>query len=461
MEKMTTSEFERLIEETQDERKKRRETLKIKYRSETEKLSMPWSIDVRMLKGSILTTKKSALEIEDIPNIIFNQKEIINRLRTSMNRTKAYTQVFYRKAEFLIKMLSDLLENYGLGIKAKCMLYSRLNLNLDGYYTILKKSKNFKEVDPVLRNTFYQRKSNSMKDNITEPESELDDVVNNALSNFSCNKRDYSRGHKITDEKMSENEKTREQMLQLYGLIMYNNKKILDILKDHRSLVKNRLKQITGSGECRDLINLIIKLSEKFSTCFSWIMNSLVHSFESYSSKFSIETNPYLIEFLLCSTIRRFRESLDNRVINLIYEINQDLELKLTKHQEFIDQSLHEFNEMGSNLFYGWDFEKLQNERLRITGDDDTFDINNINICDLLSNWSKIFLRKKLGMLPVHKILNEDVMDFFRYYEIKFNSESLLLITYLKCFRYDIKRGDCIEGFLCADVKKKIILTKF
>lgn len=291
-----------------------------------------------------------------------------------------------------------------------------------------------------------------MLDGLVEREN-LDNVVNNALSNFGCNKRIYCTNQPNLESKLSENEETREQMAQLYGLIIYNNSKILEILKDQRNIVKKRLKYLHGHGEFKELIEKICDLKTQFCTIYSWVIQSVVCNFPNYSANFTLETNLFVIEFVLCNTIRRFRESLDTRVINLIYEINQDLELKLTKHQEFLIQSLNEFNTMGVNLFYGWDFEKLKNDITRVVGNESQqHQINNINICDLLSDWSKIFIRKKLGMLPVHKILNEDVMDFFRYYQVKFNSESLFIIGYLKCFRYDIKREQCIEGFLCLDV---------
>jgi hypothetical protein len=465
----TEQAIEEFIKETQEERSVRKQTLLRNSQSELQKpasLSSLSSIDIRMLEGSILPKKPVSLKREELNELLLDPQFLVSRLRNSANRIKSYTKLFFRKSNFLLKILSDLMNNYRQEIMLKRDLHSQMWLLMKPFIDILRESQNFKEkIDPVVRNTFYRQQSMEIM-----VDDELSSLVDKALCNFGLNKNKREYRTTAGDEKEIElklkNEATRKEMEHLFAMISYRHNGILIQLDMFQIELVIRIDKILDEKNFTNVIEEVSCLSKKFTTEFSNLIRKLETSSYPYqldAIKCLAKANSLTImEFELCQKMKKFRKYLDESILSKLYEINKELETKVSEHYDYLRKNLTEFNQMGSKLFNEWNDEHFKEVILDnfVNSCFGSGFANAINLCNLLSPLYKLFMRKQLGMLPIHRIINEDIVDFFRFYQIRFNSESMLIACYMICGKYDAELDGERMVMLCVDVREICIFLK-
>lgn len=135
----TTQEFEI---EPQEKRLMRRKTIKEKCLFVVGKANnLPVSIDIRQLNGSLILTDESPKYSEEGFLAQQNRKLLLKMLRMNFMRSKSYFTNFNQKAELLMRILINLMENYQNKIKNTQNEYKHVRNLFMPWLEIMEKDK--------------------------------------------------------------------------------------------------------------------------------------------------------------------------------------------------------------------------------------------------------------------------------------------------------------------------------
>ena len=474
-----------LIEETQEERKQRRETLRVRSRAQTSKIELPSSLDVRLLKGNIYPKVKDETVISPKISLkIFGDyKSLFTRLRLANNKIKSYTKIFYSKSNFLLHLASHLLNNFTRKLEFKYMELCSITELMKPFVAILQGSSNFKPQVNQRENIIWSQESL-----VFSADSELDQLISNTIENIGNNKRSYqvrrrakpssvSLEDKLEFQKLEQERKLElerelsheEELIDNRKLHKENRAKQKDLCELYHQILKkhyqvmlrvynllNLLKEVIGSLEKQEIFKKLIEevcyTSSQFTTEFSNLYDKVGLDPVYYPKLITKEQNLTILEFKFCSLVKKFRTILDKRILHFFYKAVTQLDELFMRHKVFLQANFGDLNQRAEALFFGWkkaEFEQLilaEFLEALFSGD------SRAELAMMVSPMYKRIMRKNLNMRPEHRLLNEDVQDFFRYYGIRYNSISLLLCCYTFCSRYDSASNCCIDSIVCVDV---------
>lgn len=379
-------------EETEEERKTRRTTLQESIMKPTKKKAdfLPNSIDIRLLEGNLYLEERPKKNLKELVKMQNDARLMEKLLRNTSNRVNAYCENFILKAGLLMKIMCDLFLQYKHQLKK------------------------FKDSYSIVRSSF--------------------------LRYLEFGQGEFKEG--------SEVEELDKEMDTLYKKLNHDYKFFLGNIVKLEDRIASDYKKLLSNHNYKDTLNKIEINRKSFSVIFSKTMR-WIHENEDIFRNFDANRNLFLIENRICSYMKIFRIYFDKKVIYSIYGIIKELEEMVKTYHKNSREDLERFDQLGKELFTHWELEDNLYEK---EGFFDRRESKLINFYETISPGYQKYMKKKLKMSEKSKLRNEDFLDFFEYYDIKYCVESPLIVSYIKVETISLKNENSVPAVLCLDV---------
>lgn len=268
-------------EETEQERKTRRTTLKESLVTPFDKKSplLPKSIDIRLLEGNIfLGQKPDLIQVKEICEMKNDPLKLVKLIRNAGNRVNFYCEIFDAKAQLLMNIMSGLYEKF----------------------------KN--QID-----SFIERYS----------------IIDQYILRLEELKAAGSSGE-AEDERL-------EELRKLYGEF----KKGVSLLAKKVSHEYNKL---VADNRFKDTLEKIVATKKNFSFCFSSTIRFIQDKEDIYSN-FDPNRNLFILENKICSYMKIFRIFFNKKVIYPLFAISEELEKQIKEFNGRVKSVLDFFKE--------------------------------------------------------------------------------------------------------------------
>ena len=253
-----------------------------------------------------------------------------------------------------------------------------------------------------------------------------------------------SRKKKVGEK--TEREAKEEELMDLYNLIMKAKKVFDDDINRWQRTLYRRLEVVVRKGDYQELLIKIKKLAKTYSFIFSQTMRHVKEGEDIYGNLDPFK-NLFVLEHKICALMKVFREFLDKKVVFKVYALSKEVDSIITTFRQFLNDKIFKFNEIAGELFDKWP--KGSNEALlksKLSGS-----YKPINFFKICSPLYRKYMKKKLGLSIKARVRNEDLVDFFEYFGIKYALESPLIVSFVKCWIYS-PTNEHIQTLLCLDV---------
>lgn len=437
------------IKECELDRKTRTKTLMNHLKMERkESVNWPSSIDIRELEGNIYLKGMIKVNFNEINRLHQNKGEFLERLRFSIKRVKSYVSVFETKAKLLLKILINLMENFGKELRRRIDEYESLYLIFDPWLDIIKNQK-FK---PEMLKLIEKEKINQL--NIPgDSKGRRFRSCSQSLQYMLDDLNPFSNDESCELENMEEKEKdvpiTKSKFLGESQALLGKNEKFLNKMKKSIKNYDEKLNRMLKNQSYLELLEKIDHSYKYFSSVASKKIRELLEG-ENIFNDTNPENNLFVLEFRICNLMKKFREKIDQKIIFKFYSMMKEVESHIFNHHSFLKRKLSEFSQAAKHNF---------GEEIWL---DSIFTMSFFNktpkkfdFLSLISPCYARYMKKYLQMKDQNMISNEDSIDFFHYFQLRYQSKSPLVFTYIECSSEGMKgvmTSNSKNPILCIDV---------
>lgn len=238
---------------------------------------------------------------------------------------------------------------------------------------------------------------------------------------------------------------TKKDLFNLHNQILVRNKKILKTLKSKNKNLHKSINNIVVEGGFQDNLNQIRKLLAEYSKVFSLICRNIKDG-EDLFSNLNPRRSIFVLESDICRQMKLFRQSLDEKLLEKFQMHSQTIQSIIHPHHEFVRSKMEEINHYGQNMYQdnwtaspytkGWFRESLEP----------------INYFKIISPGYRRYMKKKLGLSRNSDVNNEDLVDFFKYFQMNYLVESSFCAGWISG-KYTAQSGQVTKCILALDVK--------
>lgn len=393
-------EIQEIEEETLEQRTTRRTTLQDNlFKVDQNKPDfLPKSVDIRLLHGNVYLMETINKDLKRVVATQKHAKRMKKCLRIASLRVKNYTAHFMAKASLLLQILVDVMTQY------------KFQLQLV--------SKNYQYVHDFLKQWLRYRKCPSPNKKKAQEETPT------------------TKPLEINDE----------EMLNLYNNILKTQKRFDDTIFRFHKEIHHRIESVVSKGDYRELLIKIEKYAKIYSSVFSQTMR-YINEGEDIFSNLDPHKNLFVLEHKICALMKVFRECLDKKVIFKVYSFSQEVDKVISSHHQYLQKELNNFNEAGGRFYKDWPTSHNNQFLISALGNE----YQPINFFKICSPIYRKYMKKKLGLSLKSKVKNEDLVDFFEYFGIKYAIETPLIVNFIKCY-INSPNSEPIQTLLCLDV---------
>lgn len=346
------------IVEGEIERNTRKQTLiNMSKREREESRNWPSSIDIRELEGNLYLKRMIKINYAEISNLHQNKSEFLERLRLSIKRVKSYVSVFDTKAKLLLKILINLMENFGKELRKRLTEYDQLDLVFSPWIDII---KNHQFCSEVLKSIEKEKvhQSNKLGDSNGERFRSCSQKLNLNIQNLQdlITENEFEIGNQKNElldevnEPHSDCKFTKSQFLGEYKNIIFKNKKFIEKIESSIMKYEMRLNKMISKQLYMELLEKIDQSYKLFSSAASKKVRELLEG-ENIFSDTNPENNLFILEFRICNLMKKFREKIDEKIIFKFYGMMKEVESIIFNHHSCLNGKLKEFCNAGITAF--------------------------------------------------------------------------------------------------------------
>jgi hypothetical protein len=486
----------------------------------------PSSIDIRNLQGNIFLKGKFEFRKVDAVKLHQSDMNMLNKIRASFRRVNSYCEVFNTKAEILLSILLDLLSKYNEEANRKIYFYGRLKdvyapwmtivLNQFANNIALVESKKFESerkkhashfgdmgglnfssagkggnaerVRACSRNLAFDTSSvlkliemdqqaedelkngqngeNTLISTEDDDEEDLTSVRRSRSFYASPSKECLQiedtassgerKSRSVEYEFFEESECTRLAFLKKYKQVLKANKEVVEELNRWKGQLWTRINNILNKGAIKDILVMLNNILKEFSATYSKNVRWLIEG-EQIFNNLKPDKNLFILEMKMCTLMKQFRTAVDHNLIETISCFNKEILSILLPHSQYLVEESKKLNNIGKVLYgkNNWNSFPLKNALISHL-------FKPLNMFEIISPKFRKYMKLKLNLQKDSQVTNEDLLDFFKFYKIKYLKQSPFLVNYLICqnkLNPDTSFND--YSILCLDVSKNLIFFRF
>ncbi len=210
---------------------------------------------------------------------------------------------------------------------------------------------------------------------------------------------------------------TKKDLFNLHNEIVTKNKSLLKKLKSRNDKLHKSIQNIVVEGGFKDNLDEIKKLSAEYSKVFSLICRNIKEG-EDLFSNLNPRRSIFILESDICRQMRIFRQSLDEKLLEKFEAHSQAIQSIIHPHHEFVRLKMEEINHYGQNMYQEqWTAAPFTKGNFRET-------LEPINYFKIISPGYRRYMKKKLMLSRNSDVNNEDLVDFFKYFQMNYSVDS-------------------------------------
>ena len=163
---------------------------------------------------------------------------------------------------------------------------------------------------------------------------------------------------------------------------------------------------------------------KKYFSVISHIQRSIAAK-EEIRKYNNINQGLIVIDFHIGCLMRKFREAIKHEKVKQMVEIGSNFqEILYALMQKFVNtlrSTEAKYKKIiEDEINFGENSKILEN-------------VNQLKFVTLMNPYFKRFIKKKVLSKQHHKLAKEDIVDFFKFYSIKYESNSAIVLNAIKC----------------------------
>lgn len=277
---------------------------------------------------------------------------------------------------------------------------------------------------------------------------DLENGSGSNLSHTSMLSQVSSSSEEIPSNNFEKKEKmfcTKKHLFLLHSEIIKSNKIALKKLKKENKILQQCINKIVLEGKFRETLSEIRKMILDYSKVFSRVSCNIKDG-EDLFSNINPKRSLFVLESNICNQMKIFRKNLDHDLVKKLQSLSTKIQAIVEPHHELVRTKMAELNKFGKNMYQEhWIISPFTKSIFKEK-------LEEINFFRIISPRYRRYMKKKLGLSRNSMVNNEDLVDFFQYFQMNYTADSAFCAGWI-LGSYSTADGSMTKCILALDVR--------